>query len=412
MTPPSPRSWLNRNVVAMGMTSLFSDASHEAATSVLPGFLAVLGLPPVALGVIEGVSDALASFVKLGSGWIGDRTGHRWRLAVLGYTLTGLMPLFLAIAGSWPVVLGAKLFGWLGKGIRGPVRNAMLAASVEPESRGRAFGFHRAGDTIGAVIGPALAVAVLASFGESAGEPAAAFRNVFLLALIPGILAAVTFAVFVRDPADGGANRAGFRATLGLLPGPFRRYLVGVGLFGMGDFAPSLLILAATVLLTPSIGIVGAGATAGLLYVLRNGVYAAASFPVGALSDRFQRPVLLLAIGYLLGAAVAAGIALAFAAGWDYPLYLASLFVGSGLLAAIQDTLEAVSTAELTGASTRATAFGVLGSVNGVGDLVASAGVGLLWTVASPFVAFAAATAVMALGGVLVAGLAVRGEAQ
>jgi MFS family permease len=404
--------WLNRNVVAMGATSLLSDASHEAATSVLPGFLAVLGLPPVALGVIEGVSDALSSFVKLGSGWIGDRTGHRWRLAVLGYTLTGLMPLFLAVAGSWPVVLGAKLFGWLGKGIRGPVRDAMLAESVEPEARGRAFGFHRAGDTIGAVIGPALAVAVLASFGASTAEPIAAFRNVFLLALVPGILSAVTFAVFVRDPADGGVTRTGFLTTLGTLPGAFRRYLVGVGLFGVGDFAPSLLILAATVLLTPSLGIVGAGATAGLLYVLRNGVYAAASFPAGALSDHFRRPVLLLAIGYLLGAAVAAGTALAFAAGWDHPLYLAGLFVGSGLLAALQDTLEAVSTAELAGASGRATAFGVLGTVNGLGDLVASAGVGLLWTVVSPLAAFVAAAIAMGLGAALVASLATRGGAR
>jgi hypothetical protein len=97
----APRaSWLNRNVVAMGAASLLSDASHEAATSVLPGFLAVLGLPPVALGVIEGISDAVASFVKLGSGWIGDRTGRRWRLAVVGYAMTGLMPLLLALAGS------------------------------------------------------------------------------------------------------------------------------------------------------------------------------------------------------------------------------------------------------------------------------------------------------------------------
>lgn len=406
-----PRSlpWFNRNVAAMGATSLLSDASHEAATAVLPGFLAVLGLPPVALGVIEGVSDALASFVKLGSGWIGDRTGHRWRLAVVGYTLTGVMPLFLAIAGSWPVVLGAKLVGWLGKGIRGPVRDAMLAASVEPAARGRAFGFHRAGDTIGAVIGPVLAVVVLSSFATSTVEPVAAFRAVFLLALVPGILAAVTFALFVRDPSTGGTAVGGFLAALGSLPRAFRRYLVGVGLFGIGDFAPSLLILAATVLLTPSQGIVAAGAVAGLLYVLRNAVYAIASFPAGALSDHTGRPVLLLAVGYLLGAGVAVGTAIAFVAGWDQPLYLALLFVGSGLLAALQDTLEAVSTAELAGDTARATSFGLLGTVNGVGDLVASAGVGLLWTVASPMVAFVAAAAAMAAGSAFV-GVLARGE--
>lgn len=410
----APRSsWLNRNVVAMGATSLLSDASHEAATSVLPGFLAVLGLPPAALGIIEGVSDALASFVKLGSGWIGDRTGRRWRLAVTGYTMTGLMPLLLALAGSWPLVLGAKLFGWLGKGIRGPVRDAMLAESVAPEARGRAFGFHRAGDTIGAVIGPLLGVAVLGSFAASVVEPVEAFRAVFLLALIPGILSAITFAVFVRDPSDGGTTAVGgFLRAIGTLPRAFRRYLVGVGLFGIGDFAPSLLILAATVLLTPSQGIVAAGAAAGLLYVLRNAVYAIGSYPIGALSDRTGRPVLLLAAGYLLGAAVAAGTALAFLAAIDQPAFLALLFIGSGVLAALQDTLEAVSTAELAGDAARATSFGLLGTVNGIGDLVASAGVGLLWTVVSPMAAFGAAAIAMTAGAALVAGLVASGRAR
>ncbi len=404
--------WLNRNVVAMGATSLLSDASHEAATSVLPGFLAVLGLPPVALGFIEGASDALASFVKLGSGWIGDRTGRRWGLGVLGYTLTGMMPLVLALAGSWPVVLGAKLLGWLGKGIRGPVRDAMLAASVPPEARGRAFGFHRAGDTIGAVIGPAIGVAVLGSFAATTTEPVQAFRTVFLVALIPGVLAALTFTLFIRDPITGRTATGGFRETVRTLPTQFRRYLVGVGLFGIGDFAPSLLILVATVLLTPSQGVVAAGVAAGLLYMLRNAVYALGSYPVGALSDRTGRPVLLLAVGYVLGAAVAVGTALAFVATIDHPAYLAALFIGSGLLAAFQDTLEAVSTAELAGEASRATAFGLLGTVNGVGDLVASAGVGLLWTVASPFAAFTAAAMAMGLGAVVVAGLVVRGGAR
>lgn len=405
-------AWLNRNVAAMTATSFFSDTSHEAATTVLPGFLAVLGLPPVALGVIEGLSDALASFVKLGSGWIGDRTGNRWGLGVAGYTMTGLMPALLAVAASWPLVLGAKLLGWLGKGIRGPVRDAMLAESVASVARGRAFGFHRAGDTIGAVVGPVLAVAVLGSFAATTSEPAAAFRTVFLLALVPGVLAALTFALFVRDPASGRTATGSFLAALGALPGAFLRYLVGVGLFGLGDFAPSLLILAATVLLTPSQGIVAAGATAGLLYVLRNVVYALGSYPVGALSDRTGRPVLLLALGYLLGAAIAAGTALAFVASIDHPAYLALLFAGSGALAAFQDTLEAVSTAELAGPATRATSFGVLGTVNGVGDLVASAGVGLLWTVASPLAAFGAAAVAMTLGAAVVGGLVVRGGAR
>lgn len=401
--------WLNRNVVAMGTTSLLSDMSHESATAVLPGFLAALGLPPVALGVIEGVSDAVSSFVKLGSGWLGDRIGRRFEIAIGGYVLTGVMPLFLALAGSWPLVLAAKTVGWLGRGVRGPVRDAILADSVAPDGRGRAFGFHRAGDTIGAVIGPAISVAVLGAFGTTGAEPLAAFRTVFSLALIPGIASVVVFALFVRDPGGAMPPVAGFRATLTGLPLTYRRFLVGVGLFGAGDFAPGLLILLATVILTPGHGVVEAGAIAGLLYVLRNAVYAVASYPIGAASDRIGRPVGLLAGGYALGALVAFGGAAAFVLQIDAPAYLALLFTGSGVLAAAQDTLEAVATATLAGERARATSFGLLGTVNGVGDLVASAGVGLLWTVVSPGLAFGAAAIAMTSGALVVAGLA-RGD--
>ena len=398
--------WRNRNVMAMGATSFLSDASHEATTTVLPGFLAALGLPPIALGLIEGVSDAASSFVKLGSGWLGDRTGRRWSIAVFGYGLTGIMPLLLALAGSWPIVLAAKTLGWAGRGIRGPVRDAILTDSVEPAARGRAFGFHRALDTIGAVVGPAFAVVLLGALAGAVVEPVAGFRSVFFAALVPGLLALLTFALFVRDPDSRPRPVGGLFGALGTLPGGFRAFLLGVGLFGAGDYAPTMLILAATTLLTPSLGIVAAGSVAGLLYVGRNVVYALASYPIGAASDRTGRPIGLLAGGYALGVVVALGTCAAFAFRIDSPLLLGALFVGSGVLAAAQDTLEAVATAELVGATSRGTSFGVLGTVNGLGDLVASAGVGLLWTVASPVLAFGAAAAAMASGAALVAGLA------
>jgi MFS family permease len=397
--------WLNRNVVAIGATSLLTDASHESATTVLPGFLAALGLPPLALGVIEGTADAVSSFVKLGSGWLGDRIGHRFGIAVGGYVLTASMPLFLALATSWPLVLGGRIVGWLGRGIRVPVRDAILTESVPAEARGRAFGFHRAGDTIGAVVGPIIGVTVLASFSRTTADPLAAFRAVFLLALIPGALGVIAFAFFVRDPGGKLVTRS-FRATLTGMPDAFRRFLVGVGLFGIGDYAPSLLILAATVLLTPSLGIVGAGTVAGGLYVLRNIVYAAASYPIGALSDRTGKAVALLALGYLIGAAVALGAVAAFALNLAQLGFLAALFVGSGLLAAAQETLESVATADLGGSEARATSFGLLGTVNGLGDLIASAGLGLVWTVVSPVAAFLLAAAAMLAGAGLVFSLA------
>lgn len=392
--------WLNRNVAAMGATSLLSDASHEAVTSVLPGFLAALGLPPVALGVIEGLSDALASFVKLGAGWLGDRTGRRHGAAAAGYCLTGVMPLLIAVAASWPLVLLAKTIGWLGRGIRGPLRDAILAESVPPEARGRAFGFHRAGDTVGAVIGPLGAVAILGVAGTAAASEVDAFRVVFLAALVPGLAAALTFGFFVRDPATSARTAHSFAGTVRALPGAFRRFLVAVGLFGLGDFAPGLLILATTTLLAPRYGLVGAGAIAGLLYVLRNVVYAAGSFPAGVASDRTGRAVTLVAGGYAIGALVSVGVTLAFVAEIDQPVWFALLFAAHGVLAAMQDTLEGVVTAELAGPEARATSFGMLGTVNGVGDLVASAGVGALWTAVAPAPAFGTAAALMVLGAV------------
>ncbi|MBZ5499376.1 MAG: MFS transporter [Acidobacteriia bacterium] len=123
---PQDRGWLNRNVIGMGITSLLSDASHEMATAVLPGFLAVIGAPPSALGLIEGVSDAVASFVKLWGGWISDRLGHRKTLATVGYFLTGLAMALFAFAATWLLVLVGRVVGWFGRGFRGPIRDAML----------------------------------------------------------------------------------------------------------------------------------------------------------------------------------------------------------------------------------------------------------------------------------------------
>jgi MFS family permease len=402
---PSRRApgWLNRNVAAMGATSLLSDASHEAATAVLPAFLAALGLPPLALGVIEGASDALASFVKLGAGWVGDRTGARWAISTGGYVLTGIMPLFFALAVSWPLVLLGKLVGWFGRGIRGPLRDAMLADSVSAAERGRAFGFHRAGDTLGAVLGPLLAVLILGAAVQSAEGELQALKTVFWFALLPGLAAAAAFGFFVRDPNPGRRSAGSLLTGIRSAPPAFRRFLGAVGLFGAGDFAPGLLILAATTLLAPTMGLVAAGGTAALLYVLRNLVYALASYPAGALSDRTGRPMALLAGGYGIGAVTALGTALAFTVSVDQLIWFAGLFMLSGILAAAQDTLEGVATAELSDPDFKATSFGLLGSVNGVGDLIASVGVGVIWTLLSPIIAFAAAGVAMCLGAVWLA---------
>jgi MFS family permease len=397
----APGTWLNRNVLGMGLTSLLSDAGHEMATAIMAGFLAVLGAPVYALGVIEGVSDALASFVKLGAGWWSDRLGHRKAITTAGYALTGGAMALFAAAVSWPLVLVGRLVGWFGRGIRGPLRDAMLAESVAPADRGKAFGFHRAGDTLGAIIGPLVAAGLMFFLQPYASEnPSMPFRIIFLLTLVPGLGSAVAFGLMVtekRRPANHGIQ---FWASVRALPRNFRRFLVGVGIFGAGDFSHTLLILAATQLLTGSHGTVPAAQIAALLYALRNVLYTAASYPVGSLSDHFSRRGLLV-LGYVLGAVVMVGFAITFLTSANRILWLGVLFSLAGVYIAVEDALEGVLTADLVPEeSIRGTAYGVMGTVNGVGDLLSSTVVGLLWSF-NPAAGFGYAAVVMLLGAAM-----------
>jgi MFS family permease len=392
--------WLNRNVIGMGLTSFLSDACHEMATAILPGFLASIGASAAALGAIEGLADAVSSFVKLWIGWYTDRIGHRKAICVAGYLLTGVSQALFAFASGWLLVLLGRVVGWFGRGSRGPLRDAILAESVAPEDRGKAFGFHRAGDTLGAIVGPLVGVGLLALWQpHAAAHPSAPFRTIFLVTLIPGVGSAVAFAALVRERRREPDHSLRLWKTIAALPRDFRRLLVGVGVFGLGDFAPTLLILGATQLLAPALGTVRAAQVAALLYVLRNVLYAGASYPVGVLSDRFG-PRGLLALGYSLGALVSVGFAAAFLSWTGNLALLGVLFALAGTSIATVDALEGVITADLVPTETRGTAYGVLGTVNGVGDLASSAAVGALWAL-HPAAGFAYAAVLMMAGSVL-----------
>ena len=394
----SNTTWLNRNVIGMGITSFLSDACHEMSTAVLPGFLAVIGAPPSTLGVIEGISDGVSSFIKLLGGWISDRLGRRKTITVLGYLTTGVSQSLFAFAATWHLVLLGRVVGWFGRGFRGPVRDAMLADSIDPAVRGKAFGFHRFGDTLGAVIGPLLGVWLLEVWQPFAGaDPSQPFRKIFLITLIPGILSAIMFGVMIVEKRGAPNHQLRFWKTVRSLPAGFRRYLISVGIFGLGDFAPALLILAATQLLTPGYGIIRAAQLAGLMYVVRNITYALASFPIGALSDKISRTA-LLASGYVLGALTIGGFAIAFLFGWTSVAYLFFLFALAGVFIAAEDTLESAITADFISSETRGIGMGVLGTVNGIGDFGASIAVGFLWTAVSPVAGFVFAGVFM-LGG-------------
>lgn len=390
--------WLNRTVLGAGVTSALGDFCYETTTVILPGFLAALGIPAVVLGVIEGIADAVASFTKMVSGYIADKLGHRKLLVLIGYALTPVGQALIAIAGGWPLLLLGRVVSWFGKGLRGPLRDAIVIQAVTVETRGRAFGFHRAADTVGAVLGPLIGVALLGwAQGLRWEGVAGPFRLVLWLSVIPGVMAVAAFLTLVRDPQHSPNPALKFLSSLRGLPHRFKQYLGAVAIFGIGDFSHSLLILAATTLLTPSLGVIEAAQAAGLLYVWRNIVQVAVSYPIGAAADRLGHRPLLVA-GYGLGTATALLAALAFWTATDSLVVLAALFLVAGLYVAVQEALEPTVTAEMVQPDTLALSYGALGTVNGVAKFISSATVGLLWTVGSPIVAFAVAAVFMAAG--------------
>ncbi len=239
--------WLGGAVLGMGLASFLSDLGHEMATAALPAFLATIGGTPATLGAIEGIADGASSFVKLWAGAFVDRTGARKAVAVAGYVATGLATGAFALATAWWHVLVARTLGWLGKGARAPARDAMLADAVPQGFRGRAFGFHRAMDTAGAVLGPAAAYFL-------AAHAAASPRAIFAISLVPGVLAAVAFVALVAQPRRSPQPHLRLRASLLGLPRRFRRFLVAIALFGAGDFSHTLLILRTIEVLAPARG--------------------------------------------------------------------------------------------------------------------------------------------------------------
>jgi MFS family permease len=373
--------WLNRNVAAMGFTSLFSDASHEMATAILAQFLIIeLHGSAEILGLIEGLADFSSSFVKTYSGWLSDKIGRRKPFAILGYALTGTFISLFALAANFLQVLFYRTVGWIGRGIRESPRDALLSESVEPENYGHAFGFHRMMDTLGAIIGPMIAFVLLPLMG---------FRNVFLVALLPGILAVLVFAFFTKEKVDRkkSSEERKLLADVKGLPARFRPFLLAVGIFGVGNFANTFLVLKSTEALTPSLGLIVASSVSALLYVLLNVGSAVFAYTFGALGDRFSKRK-LLALGYLIFSIYCIGFVLLQPTVWNY----AFLFILAGVETGAIDATERAYAAELLGENNRGTGFGLLSTVNGVGDFTSSVTAGILWTVVSPNASFAYGT--------------------
>ena len=383
--------WLNRTVLGIGLASLFSDWSHEIATAAMPAFLASLGVAAAWLGLIEGVSDGLSSFAKMASGYYTDRLSRRKPIAVAGYVVTALGTAAFGLATNAWHVLFARASAWLGRGVRTPVRKALLAAAVPRSAYGRAFGLERALDTVGAIVGPLSALLILQATNHN-------YRALFAWTLVPGLLAAAVIAFLVQERERLPVAHISFGERLRALPVAYRRFLVGVSLFGAGDFAHTMLILLATQKLTPSLGAARAASIAVGLYVLHNVFYAAFSMLAGWLADRLPKN-LLLAGGYALAGCMTIAIIV-------LPVSvatMAAIFVVGGIYVAIEETLEDSMAAELVDEAHHGMAFGVLATVNGIGDFISSIVVGVLWSAFGTGVAFSYSAVLFFLGALAVA---------
>jgi MFS family permease len=360
MTVGNWRAWLTRNVRVLSLVSLLQDAASELLYPLLPIYLtSVLGAPPSVVGAVEGVAEGAASLTKVVSGPLGDRFARRPLIAT-GYGMAALGKLIVAAAGAWPGVLVGRVVDRLGKGLRGAPRDALLVEAVDANQRGRVFGFHRAMDTLGAVIGPLLGLAGYELFDHH-------IPPVLYLAVIPAVLSVLLIA-WVREPPRE-TPRSGppsMLAGVRQLPVRYWRVVAFLVAFGVVNFPDALLLLRLNEIGFSVVGVI-------LAYVGYNAVYALASFPAGMLADRFGRPVVsgfglvFFAIGYVgLGATSDA------TAAW-------LLIMVYGLFTACYDGVGKAWISTLIGAELQSSGQGVFQGLSGFAVLSAGLWAGLLW---------------------------------
>lgn len=360
---------LNRNVFFAGLVSLFMDISSEMVYPLVPLFLTtVLGATKTTVGIIEGVAEATASFLKVFSGWISDRSGKKKLLMGIGYGVSTASRPMIAMAATWLGVFSARFIDRFGKGIRTAPRDAIIAESTSPEKLGLAFGFHRSMDTVGAIIGPAIAFILLFLFKDD-------LRLVFLVSTIPGIIAVAVVIFFITEKKKERGLAALPKLKLSAFDGSFRHYLVVIGVFSLGNFADAFLVLQAE-----NVGI--SSEAIPIAYLLFNVVFAASSAPMGAVADKIGvKNMILLAFGAF--AAVYAGVAFS-----SNPLHMWILFPLYGVYKGMGDGTQKAYLALISPKEHKATAFGVYHTVSGLMLLPASIIAGYLWDNIGPEATF------------------------
>ena len=373
MTPRSAaRGWsFSRSVWLLGFVSLLTDTASEAIYPLLPVLLQGMGATALTLGVIEGSAEAVASLLKLWSGRVSDRLARRQPIILAGYGLSSLVRPLLSVAAA-PWHIGAIRFvDRVGKGVRGAPRDAMLAASAAPEQRGRVFGFHRAMDHMGAVIGPLVAFAVLYWWPGSE-------RTLMAWTVVPGILVVLLLTQVKDTPRPAPPAPSTHPAPSPehpALPTSFRRLMVALGIFALGNSSDMFLLL--------YLGQSGvAPMFLPLLWGAHHVVKVGAALAGGSLADRIGRRA-SIRMGWTIYGAIYIG----FAASASLPVLIV-LFVLYAIYHGLADGAEKALIADVVPSSARGAAYGIYGATQGIGALAASVLFGAIWTVASPAAAF------------------------
>lgn len=373
---------LPRNVFALGLVSFFNDVSSEIIYPLLPLFLKLtLGVSPAVIGIIEGAAESVASILKLFAGYFSDRLGKRKFLVVTGYVLTSFTRPLLAFTGNWYQVLAIRLSDRVGKGIRGAPRDAMIADSVTPETRGIAFGLNRGMDHAGAVIGPLIGFVALWFLAENVIAPTANdYRKVFLFASVPALLAVFVVIFLVREPKKEHTHeetKVITKASLSLrgFDSNFKRFLIIIALFTLSNSSDAFLLLRAQ-----EAGI--AITTIPLLWALLHVVKVITSFIGGDLSDRIGRKPLIVS-GWLIYGLVYVGFAFVSSAWMAWVLFLIY-----GIYFGLVEGTEKALVADLVRPEQRGTAFGLYNLAFSITVFPASLILGVLWKYFSATTAF------------------------
>ncbi|MFJ6088351.1 MFS transporter [Streptomyces sp. NPDC092369] len=394
-TSSEQERWLTPGVRGIGAASLLADVGHEIPTALLPSLLtSTLSAPAAALGAIEGVSDALAGAARFGGGFLADDPARRRKVAVGGYTTTAVLGAATAGATAvWQVGI-LRAAAWTARGLRVPARNALLADIVPAKAYGRAYGFERMMDNLGAIFGPLLALGLVAWLGVTWAIG---------LSVIPGLLAAVAIIYAIRHTRTP-TNRDKVPLKIRIRPvlrGDLGKLMASVAAFETGNVAATLLILRASDLLAPGHGTKTATTIALGLYTAYNVAATIASVPAGRLADRIgaRGPVLVLT-GGVAAFAVAYGL---FTINSAAIVFLAVPFLLAGIGIGAVETAQHSAVAALAPKDLRGSAFGMLATVQSFGNLTASTIAGILWTTISPTAAFTYLTAWMlvALAGLV-----------